>query len=96
MSLFVKVNRDFTRAVVIPMVYVVASDIDNYRNQTDNHFDCNDFYLIFDSEHPALCFCKIEKLAAVIDEHFQHMIQMKKVNAKYTDMRPKFGPKPKE
>ena len=96
MSLFVKVNRDFTRAVVIPMVYVVASDTDNYRNQTDNHFDCNDFYLIFDSEHPALCFCKIEKLAAVIDEHFQHMVQMKKVNAKYTDMRPKFGPKPKE
>ncbi len=95
MSLFVKVNRDLTRAVVIPMVYVVASDVDTYRNQTDNHFDCNDFYVIFDPEHPALCFCKIEKLATVIDEHFQHMIKIKKANAKYTDKRPTFGPKPK-
>jgi hypothetical protein len=96
MSLFVKVNRELTRAVVIPMVYVVAAGTENYKNQTDNHFTCNDFYVIFDPEHPALCFCKIEKLATVIDEQFQHLIKMKKANAKYTDMRPKFGPKPKE
>ena len=74
----------------------MASDIDTYKNQTDNHFTCNDFYVIFDPEHPALCFCKIEKLAIVVDEQFQHMVKMKKINAKYSDMRPIFGPKPKE
>lgn len=95
LSLFVKVNRDLTRAAVIPMVYAIASGTENYRNQTDNHFDCNDFYVIFDPDHPALCFCKIEKLATVIDEQFEHLVKMKKINAKYTDMRPKFGPKPK-
>ena len=30
MSLFVKVNRELTRAVVIPMVYVVASDTEGF------------------------------------------------------------------
>ena len=96
MSLFVKVNRDITRAVVVPMAYVCAADTENYRNQTDNHFNCNDFYVIFDPEHPALCFCKIDRLATVIDEQFKHMATMKRVNAKYTDARPIFGPKPKE
>ena len=95
-SLFVKVNRDLTRAVVIPMSYVCSSEIEGYRNQTDNHFDCNSFYVIFDSEHPALCFCKIEKLATVVDEHFKHMSQLKRVNAKYTDMRPELGQKTKK
>jgi hypothetical protein len=96
MSLFVKVNRDLTRAVVVPMAYICSADVEGYRNQTDNHFDCNDFYIVRDSEHPALCFCKIEKLSIMIDEHFQHMVKFKKVNAKYTDIRPSFGRKIKE
>jgi len=96
MSLFVKVNQDITRAAVIPLSYVISSDTKEYRNETDNQFDCNNFYRIFDPEHPALCFCKIEKLAIVVDEQLQQLVKMKKANAKYTDMRPKFGPKPKE
>lgn len=96
LSLFVKVNRELTRAISIPMSFVCSADIQNYHNQTDNHFDCNDFYVIFDPKHPALCFCKIDKLATVIDEQFIIMAAMKRINAKYTDMRPTFGPKPKE
>lgn len=92
MSLFVKVNREMTRAAVIPMAYVFSSDTDEYKNQTSSHFTCNDFYLITDPEHPALCFCKIEDLPDVVDEHFKHMAQLKRVNSKFTDKRPKFGP----
>lgn len=91
MSLFVKVNRDMTRAAVIPMSYVFSSNTGEYKNQTSSHFTCNDFYLITNAEHPALCFCKIDDLADVIDEHFKHMAQMKRVNAKYTDKRPVFA-----
>ncbi len=93
MSLFVKVNRDMTRAAVIPMSYVFSSEQDGYKNQTSSHFTCNDFYLITDSEHPALCFCEIDNLANVVDEHFKHMVQLKRANAKYTDKRPTFGSK---
>ncbi len=96
MSLFVKVNRELSRAVVIPMSYVFASEKEGYKNQTDSHFTCNEFYVIYDPDHPALCFCDIDKLPDVIDEHFKHMTQMKRVNVKYTDMRPKFGAKKKE
>ncbi len=91
MSLFVKVNADMTRAAIIPMSYVFSSDLDSYRNENDGHFTCNDFYVILDPDHPALCFCKIENLSSVIDEHFQHMIKLKRANAKYTDKRPNFG-----
>lgn len=91
MSLFVKVNREMTRAAVIPMSYIFSAEsVQKYRNQTDNHFTCNDFYLITNAEHPALCFCRIEDLPNVVDEHFKHMLQMKRINAKYTDARPKF------
>lgn len=91
LSLFVKLNRNMTRAAVIPMCYIFsAQNIQQYKNQTDNHFTCNDFYLITNAEHPALCFCRVEDLPTVIDEHFKHMSQLKRVNAKYTDMRPKF------
>jgi len=96
MSLFVKVNRNMTRAAVIPMCYVFSSGQDQYKNQTDNHFTCNDFYLITNAEHPALCFCRIEDLPSVVDEHFKHMAQMKRVNAKYTDKRPVFKVNKKE
>jgi len=70
--------------------------LEGYSNENDGHFTCNDFYVIFDANHPALCFCKIENLSSVIDEHFQHMIKLKRANAKYTDMRPEFANKPKE
>ena len=93
MALFVKVNRDLTRAVVVPMAYVCSFDAEPYKNQTDNHFDCNEFFVTYDSEHPALCFCKIDKLAIVVDEHFKHMVQLKRINAKHTDQRPSFGQK---
>ncbi len=96
MSLFIKVNRELTRAVVIPMSYVCASDVEGYKNESDRSFKCNEFYVIFDPHHPALCFCKIEKLATVVDEHFTHMAQMKRINIRYTDMRPKFGAKKKK
>lgn len=96
MSVYIKVNHDMTRAAVIPLSYVIASDTKGYRNEVDNQFECNDFYVMFDPEHPALCFCKIEKLAIVVDEQLQQLVKMKKSNAKYTDMRPKFGPKPKK
>lgn len=94
MSLFVKVNQGFTDAVVIPMAYVCSFDRESYANQTDGHFDNNEFFVTYDPEHPALCFCTIEDLAAVIDEHFKHMAQLKRVNAKFTVTRPKFGLKP--
>lgn len=93
MSLFVKVNADMTRAAVIPMSYVFSSDLDSYKNENDGHFRCNDFYIITDPDYPALCFCKIDNLTSVIDEHFQHMIKLKRANAKYTDKRPQFGKK---
>jgi hypothetical protein len=96
MSLFVKVNADMTRAAVIPMSYVCSSDLEGYANENDGHFTCNEFYVIFDPDHPALCFCKIEDLASVIDEHFQYMIKLKRANAKYTDKRPEFATKNKE
>ena len=96
MSLFVKVNADMTRAAVIPMSYVFSSELDSYKNENDGHFSCNDFFVIRDGEHPALCFCKIENLTSVIDEHFQHMIKLKKINAKYTDKRPQFIKNKKE
>ena len=76
MSLFVKVNRDVTRAAVIPMSYVFSAEQDGYENQTSSSFKCNEFYLITDPEHPALCFCKIKDLADVVDEHFKHMAQL--------------------
>jgi hypothetical protein len=91
MSLFVKVNREMTRAAVVPMAYVFSSEKDEYKNQTSGHFTCNDFYLITDPDHPAVCYCKIDKLADVIDEHFKYMTQLKRVNVKHTDKRPKFG-----
>jgi hypothetical protein len=94
LSLFVKVNQTISDAVVIPMSYVCSFDRESYSNQTDSHFDNNEFFVNYNSEHPALCFCKIEDLPAVIDEHFKHMVQFKKVNAKFTAQRPKFGPKP--
>ena len=93
LSLFVKVNRDLTRAAVIPMAYPCSSETEGYPNQTDGHFNCNDFFVMFDSKHPALCFCKIDKLAAVVDEQFTQLARMKRINAKYTDMRPTFGQK---
>ena len=96
MSLFVKVNREMTRAAVIPMSYVFSSQKDEYKNQTSSQFKCNDFYLITNPEHPALCFCKIEDLADVVDAHFKHMSQLKRANMKFTDKRPKFGPKSKD
>jgi hypothetical protein len=96
LSLFVKVNRELTRAVVSPMVYIVASNVEEYENQTDKHFECNSFYVIFDPDHPAVCYCKMEKLATVIDEQFESMVRMKKINTKYTDMRPAFKNKLKE
>ncbi len=96
MSLFVKVNADMTRAAVIPMSYVCSAELEGYSNENDGHFNCNDFYVIFDANHPALCFCKIENLTSVIDEHFQHMIKLKRANAKYTDKRPEFATKRKE
>jgi hypothetical protein len=98
MCLFVKVNRNMTRAAVISMSYVFSSEVvRDFRNSEDSHFTNNDFYRITNAEHPALCFCKVEDLPAVIDEHFKHMSQLKRVNAKYTDMRPKFkAPNKKE
>jgi hypothetical protein len=95
MSLFVKVNKEMTRAVVVPMAYVFASEQDEYKNQTSSHFKCNDFYLIKDPEHPAICYCKIADLPEVVSEHFKHMVQMKRANIKFTDKRPKFGSKVK-
>jgi hypothetical protein len=94
MSLFVKVNPTMTRAVVIPMSYVCSFEVKPYANEADNHFECNDFFVTYDPEHPALCFCAIEDLATVVDEHFKHMSQLKRVNAKFTAQRPKFGPRP--
>ena len=92
MSLFVKVNHTFTRALVVPMSYVFAAgDPEEYKNSTDGHFRRNDFYIIDRADHPALCFCKMEDLPVVVDEHFSHMAQLKRVNAKYTDIRPIFG-----
>lgn len=91
MSLFVKVNQGVTDAVVIPMSYVCSFDKEPYANQTDNHFNCNEFFVTYDPEHPALCFCTIENLATVIDEHFKHMAQFKRINAKFTAKRPTFG-----
>ncbi|MBD3261962.1 MAG: hypothetical protein GF334_09930 [Candidatus Altiarchaeales archaeon] len=96
MSLFVKVNRDLTRAGVVPMSYVFSAEEDGYENQTSSHFTCNNFYVITDPEHPALCFCKMEDLPDVVDEHFKHMAQLKRVNAKFTDKRPKFRTKAKK
>ena len=93
MALFVKVNKDLTRAAVIPMAYACSADIEGYDNQEDRHFNCNDFFVMFDSKHPALCFCKIGKLATVIDEQFIQLARMKRINAKYTDMRPTFEKK---
>jgi len=91
MSLFVKVNKEMTQAVVVPMAYIFSAEsVKKYRNQTDNHFTCNDFYLITNAEHPALCFCRMEDLPNVIDAHFKHMVEMKRVNAKYTFKRPEF------
>jgi hypothetical protein len=82
-----------TRAAVIPMSYIFSSEQDGYENQTSSSFTCNNFYLITDPEHPALCFCEIDNLADVVDAHFKHMVQLKRVNTKYTDKRPKFGSK---
>ncbi len=93
MSLFVKVNKEMTRAVVVPMSYVFSSEQDGYKNQNSDSFTCNDFYLITDPEHPAVCYCPIEDLADVVSEHFKHMAQLKRVNLKFTDKRPKFGSK---
>jgi hypothetical protein len=90
MSLFVKVNREMTRAAVIPMSYVFSSATDEYENQTSGHFTCNDFYLITDAKHPALCFCKIEDLPDVVEAHFKHMSELKRVNTRFTDKRPDF------
>lgn len=90
LSLFVKVNADITRAAVIPMSYVCSAELEGYSNENDSHFTCNEFFVIFDAHHPALCFCKIKNLASVIDEHFEHMIKLKEINKKYTDKRPHF------
>lgn len=93
MSLYVKVNHSFTRALVVPMSYIFSSNTEGYKNSADSHYKNNEFYLITDAEHPALCFCSIEDLPTVVDEHFSHMTQLKRVNAKYTDMRPTFAVK---
>ncbi len=90
MSLFVKLNADMTRAAVAPMSYIFSAELEGYSNENDSQFNCNSFYVIRDGNYPALCFCKISDLPAVIDEHFQHMIKLKRINAKYTDKRPDF------
>lgn len=91
LSLFVKVNHTFTRALVVPMSFIFsAGDPEEYRNSTDSHYRRNDFYIIDNAEHPALCFCKVEDLPVVVDEHFSYMTQLKRINAKYTDVRPTF------
>lgn len=91
MGLYVKVNHNMTRAVVVPLSYVFSSHLqEKMRNSAEKSFTNNDFYRINDSEHPALCFCRMEALPSVVDAHFKHMIQLKRANAKYTDMRPHF------
>jgi hypothetical protein len=95
MSLFVKVNPTITRVGVVPLVYAIAADAAEYDNIEDRNIDCNTFYGIRDSEHPSLCFCKLEDVADVIAEQFNCLVKMKRSNAKYTDMRPNFGTKSK-
>lgn len=91
MSLFIKLNPDFTRAALVPMSYIFSQDMEEYENDSSKHFTCNEFYLIVNADHSALCFTKVEDLADVVSAHFKHMVDLKRVNAKYTDMRPIFS-----
>jgi len=90
LSVFVKLNPDFTRAALAPMSYVFSQGIEEYDNDSSKHFTCNEFYLIVSPEHPALCFTKVDNLAEVVSTHFKYLSELKRVNAKYTDMRPVF------
>jgi hypothetical protein len=92
MSLFVKVNYNTTRAVVIPMSYIFSGDLDKEpeRNKFQNETGCNTFYRVFNPEHPAMCFCEIKDLPAVVEGYLQSLMQMKRTTEKFTKGRPNF------
>ena len=92
MSLFVKVNYDTTRAVVIPMSYIFSSDFDKEpeRNKFQSETRCNTFYRVHDPEHPAMCFCDIKDLPAVVEGYLGALTQMKRTTEKFTKGRPNF------
>jgi len=96
LSLFIKVNAGLTRAAVVPMAFIVSTLSEAYDNEVSKQFSNNEFFVISDANHPAICYCKYEDLPSVVEEHFAHMVQLKRVNAKYTDMRPKFEVKIKK
>jgi hypothetical protein len=90
MSIFVKVNADVTRAVIAPMSYICSADFEEYANENSHQMKRNDFFKLYDPEHPAVCYCPVEDIPEVVDAQFKAMHQMKKVNKKYTDKRPEF------
>jgi hypothetical protein len=90
MSLFVKVNFDMTRALVVPMSFVCSSGASEYDNENAGQMKRNDFFIIQDPNHPATCTCPISVIADVIDSQFKSMFDMKKINEKFTDKRPDF------
>lgn len=96
MSLFVKVNADMSRAAIAPMSYICSSEFDEYDNENAHHMKRNDFYTIRDAHHPAICYCPIKDVPEVIDAQFKAMVQMKRINVKFTDKRPTFSQKRKK
>ncbi len=90
MSIFVKVNFDMTRALIVPMSFVCSAPCDEYDNENAAKMKRNDFFVIQDPNHPATCTCSIRDVGDVIDAQFKAMLDMKKINEKYTDKRPEF------
>jgi len=93
MSVFVKVNADISRAAVAPMSYICSAEYDEYDNENSQHMSRNDFFKLYDPNHPAICYCPLEEIPEVVVAQFKAMFEMKKINEKYTDKRPKFNNK---
>jgi hypothetical protein len=53
----------------------------------------NDFFMIEDPNHPATSCCPIESLGDLVDDQLKVLLEMKKINEKYTDKRPTFNNK---
>lgn len=93
LSIYVKVNSGITRAAVVPMAFVFSSEIINNGKSVAgsfSNFRCQEFYTIKDPDHPAIAYIRVEDLPSVIDGLFKHISGIRKLNAKYTDMRPIF------